>query len=564
MRLLISSLCAFFMLVPQTTCAQEYKITGMLRDLITDNGVDSVEVELLKDDSCLVDATMSEIPLTEEEIADNLRMTHKVTKDGSVFVLRAPAASHYIIRCSKTGYETAIHEVEIKIEEVRGTTIDVGDIYMQKKTLRLKEAVVKATMVRMLYKGDTLVYNANAFALPNGSMLDDLVRQLPGVEIRDGNVFVNGRLVEDLLLGGKDFFNGNPQAALKNLPAYVVNRVKVYEKEGVLSETMGTDMGDKSYVMDVHLKRQYIGTYVGQLKGGYGTKKRYEGGLFAMRFDERQSFTLSGDFNNLNTDNSYNQYGGFARDKLSGLHERNYLSADYLYEPNKKLKLTANAVFEHRGERTTQGTASETFLAGGNTYGRSLTTSSDRNIGGGGNVSLTLRPRNGRLCEVKYLGNYRRRENSTGLRSASFDNMPVSESTESILDSVFIQPINGELRSQTLNRLTNDAMTEGDQSFHKLSVHSSLAFQGNLLDLNGEFTCEKRGHDSFDIYHLEYPKTGQDADYRRRFTDAQARRYDSKFQGRFFWKYLNTDYANGQLTPGYTFSQQHKSEQNPI
>ena len=221
-------LCVFFMFVPLTTCAQEYKITGMIRELITENGVDSVKVELLSEDSCLVDVSISEIPVTEEVIANNVSMMRKVDKDGSVFVLRAPAASRYLIRCRKAGYETAVHDIEVKTG--KAMTIDVGDIYMQQeKVIQLKEAVVKSTMIRMFYKGDTLVYNANAFALPDGSMLDDLVRQLPGAEIRDGNVFVNGRLVENLLLGGKDFFNGNPQAALKNLPAYVVNRVKVYE-----------------------------------------------------------------------------------------------------------------------------------------------------------------------------------------------------------------------------------------------------------------------------------------------------------------------------------------------
>lgn len=555
---------ACFTLVPQTICAQEYKIIGKLRNLITENGVDSARVELLSVDSCLVEMTMSEIPITEEVIANNVRMAHKSAKDGAAFMLHAPAASRYIIKCSKIGYETTIHEIEILADKVKGSTIDVGDIYLQEKTFQLKEVAVKATKIRMFYKGDTLVYNANAFALPDGSMLDDLVKQLPGAEIRDGNVFVNGRLVENLLLGGKDFFNGNPQAALKNLPAYVVNRVKVYEKEGSLSETTGTDMGDKSYVMDVHLKRQYIGTYIGQLKGGYGTERRYEGGLFAMRFDERQSFTLSGDFNNLNTDNNYNQYGGFARTKQSGLHKRNYAAADYRFEPSGKLKLTTNTIFEHRSDRLSQGTASETFLSDGNTYGRSQTNSSGRSIGGSGNVRLTLRPRNGRLYEMGYSGSYRHRDNSVDSRSASFETLPLSTDTKNILDSVFKQPMSEELRRLTLNRLRTDALTETNLSSHKLTTHSALAFQGNLLDISGDFTYDKRGQEHFDIYHLEYPKTQQAPDYRHRFTDTNIHRYDYKLQGRFFWKYLNTDRANGQFTPGYAFSKRYESEQNPL
>lgn len=553
-----------FVFLPQAIHAQEYKITGTVRDLITENGIDSARVELLREDSSLVAVTMSEIPVTEEESSNHVRIIHKVAKDGAAFTLNAPAPSRYIIRCRKMGYETTDYNIEINPDKIKGTTIDVGDIYMQEEFRKMGEVVVKRTMIRMFYKGDTLVYNANAFVLPDGSMLDDLVKQLPGAEIRDGNIYVNGRLVEDLLLGGKDFFNGNPQAALKNLPAYVVNRVKVYEKEGALSQTTGTDMGDKSYVMDVHLKRQYIGTYLGQVKAGYGTEKRYEGGLFAMRFDDRQSFTLSGDFNNLNTDNSYNRYGGFARTTPSGLHERNYVSADYRFEPSGKLKLTANAVFEHRSDRLTEGTASETFLSGGNTYGRSLTNSSGRSIGGSGNTKLTLRPRNGRLYEIGYSGGYRHQDHKDALRSASFSSLPETEDTENILDSVFLQPMNEELRKLTLNRLKNDASAEDNQAFHKLTAHSALAFQGNLLDISGDFRHNKRAKENFDIYRLEYPKTGQAADYRHRFLDANSRRYDYNLQGKFFWKHLQTEQANGQLTSGYAFSQKEASEDNPL
>ena len=557
------SFCTFFVLTPQIIYSQNYKIIGTVRDLLTENGIDSVRVELLSEDSCLLDMTMAEIPVTKELITNNVVMARKVAKDGSSFILNAPKASRFIIRCRKMGYEVADYNIEIKTDG-RKNTFDAGDIYMQEMSNVLGEAIVKGTKIRMFYKGDTLVYNANAFALPDGSMLDDLVKQLPGAELRGGNVFVNGRLVENLLLGGKDFFNGNPQAALKNLPAYVVSRVKVYEKEGELSQTTGTDMGDKSFVMDVRLKRQYIGTYVGQLKGGYGTEKRYEGGLFTMRFDERQSFTLSGDFNNLNTNNNYNQFGGFAQSKQSGLHERNYASADYRFEPNGKLKLTANAVFEHRNDQLLQGTASETFLSNGNTYGRSLSKKTSRSIEGNGNTKLTLRPRNGCLYEIAYSGGYRHRDNRDALRSASFSSLPLQESTEALLDSVFVYPMNDGLRNLTLNRLRNDALGDDDQSFHRLTAHSALAFQGNLLDIKGSFSHNKRTKNNFDIYRLDYPKTEQTADYRNRFIDADNHRYDYKLQSKFFWIFLNKEDTKGQLNPGYSFSQNYASDQAPL
>jgi predicted nucleotidyltransferase len=81
----------------------------------------------------------------------------------------------YIIRCTKPGYEEALLQVNLALKK----TYDVGDIYMQKNTTRqLSEVVVKGTRIRMFYKGDTLIYNASAFVLPDGSMLDDLVKSI--------------------------------------------------------------------------------------------------------------------------------------------------------------------------------------------------------------------------------------------------------------------------------------------------------------------------------------------------------------------------------------------------
>lgn len=157
-----------FVFLPQAIHAQEYKITGTVRDLITENGIDSARVELLREDSSLVAVTMSEIPVTEEESSNHVRIIHKVAKDGAAFTLNAPAPSRYIIRCRKMGYETTDYNIEINPDKIKGTTIDVGDIYMQEEFRKMGEVVVKRTMIRMFYKGDTLVYNANAFVLPDG------------------------------------------------------------------------------------------------------------------------------------------------------------------------------------------------------------------------------------------------------------------------------------------------------------------------------------------------------------------------------------------------------------
>ena len=103
---------------------------------------------------------------------------------------------------------------------------------MSANDIMLGTATVKASLVKMVVDHDTIVYNAGAFQLAEGSMLDGLIKQLPGAEIRDNRIYVNGEFVQSLLVNGKDFFKGDPAIALENLPAYMVNKIKGWTVTG--------------------------------------------------------------------------------------------------------------------------------------------------------------------------------------------------------------------------------------------------------------------------------------------------------------------------------------------
>jgi hypothetical protein len=132
----------------------------------------------------------------------------------------------------------------------------------------LDEVVVTATKVKMFYRGDTLIYDATAFNMPDGSMLDDLIRQMPGVTMNDGGeIFVNGKKVDELLLNSRSFFGGNKQILFENLPYYTVKHIKVYDKKDKRDELLGRDDGPKQYVMDVNLKQEYQRGYIANVEG---------------------------------------------------------------------------------------------------------------------------------------------------------------------------------------------------------------------------------------------------------------------------------------------------------
>lgn len=557
--LLIVLLC----LLPQWLSAQKYEITGTVRDLFTENAVDQARVALLHADSTVIGDTIAETKTVTEAISENVYLSKKSEKEGALFTLSVPGEGSYILRARKEGYEDCYQDIKVAFKS-RQHSLDIGDVYMQQQSKQLGEAIVTGTKIKMFYKGDTLVYNAQAFMLPEGSMLDDLVKQLPGAEIRDGNIYVGGKMVDNLLLGGKDFFNGNPQAALKNLPAYVVGRVKVYDKAGERSETTGTDMGDKQYVMDVHLKRQYIGTVMGELHAGYGTEERYTAGGYLMRFDDRQSFTLMGDFNNQNTDNTYGQYG-FNRQKPYGDHERHYLAGDYRFEPNGKIKLTANVSAEHRDVDLRSGSASETYLTDGNLYGRSLSTSNQRSWKVDGKTKLTLRPKQGRFYEVGYTGQYQNARDRSLSRSASYDALPDETDIDSLLHHTFLRSSSAEeLRAITLNRLQQQAKSRSNNSTHLAQAKTQFALGPDLLELSGEYKRYQAEMRNFDTYHLEYPKTNGPSDYRHRFGHLNQSTNHYKAEAGYAWQLYKGECYTSILTPGYGFTHDDDDTDSPL
>ena len=182
------------------------------------------------------------------------------------------------------------------------TEVEVPTIEMRKmRELNLNEVVVKATRVKMFYRGDTIVYDATAFKLPDGSMLDALIRQMPGVTLNEaGEIFVNGRKVDELLLGSRSFMRGNKKVLMENLPYYTVQNIKVYDKQSDKSKALGYDVDPKQFVMDVNLKQEYQRGYIANVEGAVGTEDRWLARAFALGFSDHYRFTLLGNLNNVN------------------------------------------------------------------------------------------------------------------------------------------------------------------------------------------------------------------------------------------------------------------------
>ena len=235
--------------------------------------------------------------------------------------------------------------------------------------ITLNEVVVTATKVKMFYRGDTLIYDATAFNMPDGSMLDDLIRQMPGVTMNDGGeIFVNGKKVDELLLNSRSFFGGNKQILLENLPYYTVKHIKVYNKKDKRDDVLGRDDGPKLYVMDVNLKQEYQRGYIANVEGAAGTHGRWLGRMFGLGFTDQYRFTLLGNVNNVNETQHIGKTGNWTPDRRprslittrSVRSEIDYQSRDQMIEE------TFRTEFVSSSDNQEMRQSHEQFLMGSN------------------------------------------------------------------------------------------------------------------------------------------------------------------------------------------------------
>lgn len=256
--------------------------------------------------------------VVQDSIKVTLRKRNGERWGNAEFRLQLPKKTcTYLIRATLDGYEDAWQTLSVKAEIDDPWGLDSPLELRRIREKNLGEATVTATRLKMYYKGDTLIYDASAFKMPDGSMLDDLIRQMPGVTMNDkGEIFVNGRKVDELLLGSRSFFGGNNKVLLDNLPYYTVKNLKVYEKESDRNVAVGYEMEKKKYVMDVNLKDAYRNGYIGNVEAAGGTKERWLGRGFLLGYTDKFRFTLLANANNVNEKRHIGESGGWKPEQM--------------------------------------------------------------------------------------------------------------------------------------------------------------------------------------------------------------------------------------------------------
>ena len=320
--------------------------------------------------------------LTDSTVVDTT--TCWIWRTSSSFAFEVPKEDKdYILKAEADGYETAFvnyafrHKGRKAYYELPGINMrkKAADVY---KNVDLDGVEIKGTRVQVVYKGDTIVYDAAAFNVPEGSMLDALVRQLPGAEIKDGgDIYINGRKIDYLTLNGKDFFKGENKVMLDNLPYFTVKNVQVYHKSSKQSRQMGHEVEKKDYVMDVVLKRQYARGYIANAEVGGGTEQRWLAKLFGLYYDDHNRVAVFGNANNVNEDRRPGEKGDWSPKKQQrGLMKMRQAGLNVQTEDkDQKLQSNLDAVLKWNDSSRDTRTSTERFATGGNIFGGSMSSS---------------------------------------------------------------------------------------------------------------------------------------------------------------------------------------------
>ena len=350
----------------------DHRVQGQVVDNLTGMGLDSVTVILMTADSVPLDTALV---LPKEAGPFVGQYAFSIRKVG-----------RYIVKAMRNGYDDGY--VTFRLRSNREGAILHNDIRLSKTLHVLPEVLVKATKVKMVMNGDTIVYNADAFNLAEGSMLDALVAKLPGVTLsKNGQISVDGHPVKELLVNGRDFLDGNPLTLLRNLPAYTVNKIKVYNKAGAASRLMNKDMGDKATVMDVRLKREYATMYLFNNEAGVGSDKRYLGRMFEVKHSDKGEFGLIANANNLNREDLDMSNDNW--DPMKHAEGRmdtktaELVYNQYLNNPNSYIGGQASVTHNNFDNETR--TTSQTFLPSGDSFSQSR--SQDRSKSTGWNMN---------------------------------------------------------------------------------------------------------------------------------------------------------------------------------
>ena len=325
-----------------TMFAATFNVSGTVVEKTTGEAVASATIQLLSlPDSSFVEG------VTTGSMGE---FTFKNVKEGE-----------YTMRISFIGYTTKYVKLDLNAQKKK--EVNVGYITMTTDDILLRSAEVTAHAAKVAVSGDSLVYNANAYRVPEGSTLEALVKQLPGAKVdKEGNITINGKKVTKILVDGKEFFLNDKDVAMKNIPTEMIDKLKTYNRKSDLSRVSGIDDGEEETVLDLEVKKGMKNGWFGNVNLGMGTEKRYAERFNVNRFKDDAQVTFLGGANNV-SDMGFGggggRWGGWGQE---GLRNSKEVGANFATD-KPKLETGGSVRYRYNGSDTENTSSTEYFNA---------------------------------------------------------------------------------------------------------------------------------------------------------------------------------------------------------
>ena len=302
-------------------------------------------------------------------------------------VVEKVRSGKYTLKAEIMGYKTHTQQVEVK-----GAT-DLGVIKMELDQEVLDAASVTATGNPIIIKKDTVEYNASSFKTTDTDMLINLLKKLPGIEVDDsGNITANGETITKITIDGKTFFLDDPQLASQNLPAKMIEKVKVVKKKSEQAEFTGIDDGNDETIIDLSVQKNMMNGVFGNVTAGAGhdipsqenilNDWRYNGNAMVGRFTDKSQLSFIGNANNgaggmgftnrggnmmgqmMGGGRGFGGFGGFGGGITTSWMGGVNAAYDLL---DDRMELAGNYMYSGSDTRSEQDSYKETYLHGDHT-----------------------------------------------------------------------------------------------------------------------------------------------------------------------------------------------------
>ena len=474
MRISVLGLILMF-LFPITLFAQQrVDVTG--KTLVVSNNGEGQEVlpytnilVLEAGDSTLVKGVMS-------DAGGNFRLSFHAKKE-----------SPYLLKVSYIGMKP-----EFRALNTGKTKIHVGNIVLS-VGLELSEVVVTAPIKEVELVGDTTVINADAYRIPEGSNLEELVKKIPGLEYDRQNktLVYNGLPIAEINVNGEAFFAGNHALALENLPADLVSRIKVYDKRSEMEKFMGIKTGEENYVLDLQTKKEFNGTLMTSVAAGKGNNKKKEAELISNFFKtggENLSVIAKSGNRNMTSANKDNRQDNVA--------------VNFLKKFGKKIHLNGNVMYSNAINGNEGTSYYEQYLKTGNRY--RYATSDRHNTNRMASTMLSMKWNIDKMTLLNLSGSFSAMKGTNGSdsRQATYNENPELDITA---------PFNGEENGQTENdirvngvRMNSRSTSANRQYFLNADLTRRLNEKGSSLGLTMQYSEGRGKNEAFSVSSTTY------------------------------------------------------------